>query len=289
MKALDEAAFTIVGTGLMGTSLALALRGKVKTLIGIEANPPIREAASPHFERMYADLATCPDLGDVIVLATPIRVILRLLEQLTASPPKPETLILDLGSTKAEIVRAMNQLPDTLSAVGGHPMCGKETSGPEAAEGTLFQNAVFVLCQTQRTTPQAWALAQQFVQAIHSRLLILDAEQHDRAASAISHLPYMLSAALVDTVSAITQAAADDTAWQIAASGFRDTSRLASSDLTMMRDILATNSESVLAALDIYQARLSTLRALIANGDEAALMAALVAIRSAHQAWKAKR
>src|SRR5258708_5603876 len=136
MKALDEAEFTIVGTGLMGASLALALRGKVKMLRGVERDSVAREAAASLFDEITNDLSAALD-SDVIVLAVPIQAILELLKVLGAQA-KPGTLVLDLGSSKQEIVWAMDALPERLLAVGGHPMCGKETSGPQNADGTLF-------------------------------------------------------------------------------------------------------------------------------------------------------
>src|SRR5690349_11774345 len=146
MKALDEAEFTIVGTGLMGSSLALALRGKVKTLRGVERNQQVLKVAAPYFDMMTDDLASATTGSDVIVLATPIRTILGLLETLKPLA-QPGTLILDLGSSKSIVVKAMDTLPDYLLAVGGHPMCGKEAGGPAAADKTLYQGKVFAVCQ----------------------------------------------------------------------------------------------------------------------------------------------
>src|SRR5260221_3666097 len=108
MKALDEAEFTIVGTGLMGSSLALALRGKVKTLRGVERNQQVLAAAAPYFDAITDDLGSVVN-SDVVVLATPIRTILTLLERLKPLA-RPGTLILDLGSSKSKVVKVMDTL-----------------------------------------------------------------------------------------------------------------------------------------------------------------------------------
>src|SRR5436309_3352859 len=134
MKSLDKAEFTIVGTGLMGASLALALRGKVNVLRGVDRNPDSRRIATPFFDQISAHLTEGIVNADVIVLATPIRTILKLLDTLSTLA-KPGTLIIDLGSSKQKIVAAMDALPDHLLAVAGHPMSGKETSGPASADG----------------------------------------------------------------------------------------------------------------------------------------------------------
>src|ERR1700690_437794 len=223
MKALDDSEFTIVGTGLMGASLALALRGKVKTVRGVERDPAVRQAASAYFDTISDDLSGA--LGsEVIVLAVPIHAILELLKVLAAQA-QPGTLIIDLGSSKQEVVQAMNSLPEHVLAVGAHPMCGKETSGPQNADGTLFRDRPFVLCRTERTTAAAWEFMCALVNSIGAHAISLSAEQHDQAVAVISHLPYLLSVGLVAT----TQQAArsDATPWELASSGFRDTSRLA--------------------------------------------------------------
>jgi prephenate dehydrogenase len=282
MKSLEEAEFTIVGTGLMGASLALALRGKVNVLRGVDHDVESRRIATPHFDQIGAYLTDEMATADVIILATPIKAILRLLETLSTLAT-PGTLIIDLGSSKQKIVAAMDLLPDHLLAVGGHPMCGKETSGPAAAEGTLYQDRPFVLCRTQRTTEAAFEFAAQMVSAIRAHCIELTAEQHDRAVATISHLPYLLSAGLVGTTIDVSQN--DNTPWQLASSGYRDTSRLAGSDITMMGDTLLTNREAVLDTLTRFRRQLDNLETALQSSDEPALRAILKEAREARSNW----
>jgi prephenate dehydrogenase len=269
----------------MGSSLALSLRGKVKAIRGVDTDPEACAAAAPYFDRVGADLAEAVTGADVIILATPVRAILRILDRIQTSALmlKPGALVIDLGSAKTPIVAAMDNLPEEIIAVGGHPMCGKEFSGPLAADGKLYERCTFVLCPSRRSTPEGLAFARQMVKALGAFPLLLDAAQHDRAVAAISHMPYLLSAMLVGAVESL--AGADGLAWQLAASGFRDTSRLAASDVTMMGDTVLSNREAVLAALEVFQEQLTFFRDLLNDADERQLRATLESVRRARLDW----
>lgn len=259
----------------MGASLALALRGKVRHLHGIDPDP----SAALHFDSFSADLNSLYN-ADVIVLAAPLRVILRLLPQVGALAPA-NALITDLGSVKAPIIAAMDQLPPRVQAIGGHPMCGKELSGAAAADPTLYHGCTYVLCAAERTSQAAISFMETLVRAIGAQPLQLAPEAHDQAVAHISHLPYLLSVALMLSAAEVD----DERLWQLASSGFRDTSRLASSDVTMMGDVVTSNRAALLGALTRYAAHLARLQALLASEDDSALRAALEAARQARQAW----
>jgi prephenate dehydrogenase len=154
-------------------------------------------------------------------------------------------------------------------------MCGKETSGLVAAEATLYEGAPWVLVPLPRTSPAALALARELVEAVGARPMVMDAERHDRLVAAISHLPYSLAVALVLTTASF--GAEDEMVWKLAASGFRDTSRVAASDVTMMLDILLTNQLAVGEALRRAGAHLTNLSNLLDTGDEEGLRALLLA------------
>ncbi len=262
----------IVGLGLMGGSLGLALSqgAMCREVVGVARRPEtVREAlAAGAAQRATTDLAEGVAGADAIVLATPVRTILRQIRQLAALPLGP-CVVMDLGSTKGEIVSAMETLPPHVQPVGAHPMCGKETTGLAVAEPTLYHGAPWVLVPLPRTSPQALALARELAEAAGGRPLVLDAARHDRLVAAISHLPYALAVALVLAVA--ETGAEDGTVWELAASGFRDTSRLAASDVTMMLDILLTNRAAVGDALRQASAQLGQLADLIASGDEESL------------------
>jgi prephenate dehydrogenase len=214
--------------------------------------------------------------ADVVVLATPVRVILRQLDDI--GPLLPEgCLLMDLGSTKAEIVAAMADLPEHVQPLGGHPMCGKETSGIEAAEPDIYEGATFILTPLPRTSKEALELGRELVEAAGSRPLVLSAERQDFLVGTVSHLPYLMACALVATADATTSA--DPAAWRIVAGGYRDTTRVAGSDVTMMTDILLTNRDEVLKAVDVFEEKIRRLTRLIESGNEEEIREALGKIR----------
>ena len=263
---------TIVGLGLMGGSLAMALKEKNlcdKVTALVRREEAAREAVQLGVvDDATTDPATVLGQADLVVFSTPVRIIVRQLEEF-APYFKPNAIITDMGSTKQEIIRAMAQLPDGIHPVGSHPMCGKEKAGLEVAEASLFVGAPWILTPLEHIPNTAMTLVKEMAEAIGSRTQILPADRHDKIVAAISHLPYTMAAALV---LAAQQVAEDDpTVWDVAASGFRDTSRVAASDVTMMLDILLTNRDAVGQMLDLAQTHLSRFAEVLAVGDEEVL------------------
>jgi prephenate dehydrogenase len=278
-RRLENARVTVVGLGLMGASLAGALRGKCEVVVGVARRQETIESATARglVDEATLDLRQGLAAAHVVILAVPVRAILSLLDEIGSLLPDG-CLILDLGSTKAQITAKMAQLPEHVQPLGGHPMCGKEVSGVDAAEPAIFHGATFVLTPLPRTSENALALGTALVTALGSRPLILEARRHDRLVAMISHLPYLLSCSLV---SATERVALEDSAvWDVAAGGYRDTSRLAASDVTMMLDILLTNRAAVLDALSAWRSQLRDLADLIESADEDGLRAALTNIRT---------
>lgn len=275
---LRDAQVSIVGLGLMGGSLAGALCGWCRRVVGVARRQETIEIARARglIDEGTTELSEGLRQADVVVLATPVRVILRQLAEI--GPLLPEgCLLMDLGSTKADIVAAMARLPDHVQPLGGHPMCGKEVSGIEAADPTLYQGRTFILCPLERTSAAALALGCHLAEAVGAQPLVLEPDRQDYLVATLSHLPYLLACALVATADATTSA--DPAAWQIVAGGFRDTSRLAGSDVTMMTDILLTNRAEVLKALRHYAAQLDSLIRLVESGDEEEMGTVLSRIR----------
>ncbi len=264
---LADRRITIIGLGLMGGSLALDLLEQGMQVSGVDSDPNTsilaREAGIATVE-----LSTALTNSDVTVLATPVRETLSLLEALRSDPPELE-LVIDLGSTKRQIVEAMDALPEGLAAIGGHPLCGKELSGFQQAQVGLFQGSRFVLTPGSHTTEAALAIAEQLIDSLGATPLHMDASRHDQLLGTASHLPYLLAMALTGAAESLGK---DDAAiWDVVSSGFMSGSRLASSDLTMMIDILKTNRDMVLAALKGAQAELEQLSSLLSTGDDEAL------------------
>lgn len=275
----------IVGLGLMGGSMALALRDYADKITGVDLSRSTREYA---VENCIVDVATDElyagvNHADVVILAAPVRVILEMLRMRIGSYLRSNTLLIDIGSTKSDIVGAMANLPIGVNAIGGHPMTGKENSGVEESDATLYRNRPFVLCQSRRTTPAARLRALSLVETLQAVPIEMDAVRHDQIVAGISHLPYLLSATLVATIA--NQAKSDTAYWELAAGGFRDTSRLAASDVTMMGDILSTNTKAVATLLAQFRMQLAMLETMLIAGDDKNLSETLKPIRTARKEW----
>lgn len=289
-KRLADCRIAIVGLGLMGASLAMDL---MQNNLCREVRGVARRTATvlDAFFAKAVDLAT-NDLhtgvmgADIVILATPVRTIL---DQIMEIAPTlwPGTIVMDMGSTKGEICAALDKLPAHVQPIGGHPMTGKETAGFEAAEPNLYRNATWVLTPLARTTPETVSLSLELVEAVGAKPVILPAERHDKLVATISHLPYLAASALVHTTEEVGKS--DAMVWELAAGGFRDTSRVAASDTRMFMDILMTNQPAVLAQLDSYIGHLKELRTLLTNKDEAGLAAKLTRSQAARAKWKPKR
>jgi len=264
---LADSRITIIGLGLMGGSLALDLVEQGMQVSGVDSDPNTASLAR-QAGITTVELSAALTNSDVIVLATPVRETLRLMETFRAEPPALE-LVIDLGSTKRQIVEAMDALPDDLSAIGGHPLCGKELSGFQQAQAGLFKGSRFVLTPSSRTTPAALAISEQLIDKLGAMPLHMDAARHDRLLGTASHLPYLLAMALTGTAESLGKE--DAVIWDVVSSGFLSGSRLAASDLTMMIDILTTNRDMVLAALARAQTEFDQLSDLLQAGDEGAL------------------
>ncbi|HDD24893.1 MAG TPA: prephenate dehydrogenase [Chloroflexi bacterium] len=278
VEMLSDAHVAVVGLGLMGGSLAGALRGHCRAVTGIDHRPETIETAQQMGLVDYGttNLADGVAEADIVVLATPVRVILQQLTMIGPLVP-PGCLVMDLGSTKAEVTAAMGRLPAHVQPLGGHPMCGKEISGIETADPALYQGCTFILSPLRHTSEEALALGKALVMTVGASPLVLQPARQDFLAATLSHLPYLLACALVATADTLTSP--DPAAWKIVAGGFRDTSRVAGSDVTMMIDILLTNRKAVLKALSVYQDRLQELFHLVESGDEEKMQATLRRIR----------
>lgn len=265
---LSSARVAILGLGLMGGSLALALKGKCAGLVGADPQPYAMRLAieGEVVEQVSADPAKILPEADVVILAAPVQEIIDLIGKLPSLHPG-RAIVLDLGSTKRQIVGAMEELPDRFDPIGGHPMCGKEKSSLAYAEATLFQGAPFAFTRLSRTSPRAQAMADELALAVGAVPLWLDAETHDRWTAATSHLPYLAASALAICTPPETS--------PMIGPGFRGTARLSASSTVMMLDILATNRQNILASLEKYREQLDIIEDLLDRKDFSALQVLL--------------
>lgn len=289
-KQLKDCRVTVVGLGLMGASLCMDLiQGQAcREVRGVaRRTDTVLEA----FFSGAVDLATNDlDTGvlgaDLLVLATPVRTIVAMLDEIG---PKlwPGTVVIDMGSTKSDICAAMQRMPDGLQPIGGHPMTGKEIAGFEAAEPGLYRGAPWVLTPLERTSDEALELARELVTTVGAKSLILSPDRHDLLVASISHLPYLLANALVQTVA--ERGELDPLVWELAAGGFRDTSRVAASDTRMFMDILMTNRAAVLDQLHTFSEQLGELRCALEAQDEGRLERMLRSAQQQRVAWNTRR
>ena len=280
---------TIVGTGLIGSSLGLALRQAQAgyTIVGhdrehTEAGKAKRKGAVDSAEW---NLPAAVETADVVVVATPVQAVEQVFRDL-APYLKPGCIVTDTASTKAKVVDwAEEILPASARFVGGHPMAGKETPGAEAAEATLFKGATW--CLTPGSTADSAAIEEvaSMARATGARPFFVDPTEHDSFVAAVSDLPFLLSVGLV-------RLATESSSWRdlarVASSGFRDITRLASGDPVMHRDICVTNRESILHWIAAYQAELAELAEAI-EGDGAELERMLREAKEARDTWLAAR
>jgi prephenate dehydrogenase len=255
---LQNAKIAIVGLGLMGGSLALALQGKCAALYGIDSNHATLKLALDKriVDEADSDLARLSALSqvDLVILATPVLTIIDFIQKLPALIQK-SCIILDLGSTKKDIVQAMSALPESFDPIGGHPVCGKEKLGLENADARLFQNAPFIITPLERTTRRARNAAEQVVSVIGAHLIEMDAEEHDLALAFTSHLPFLISSALVLSTPVEYSL--------LIGTGFRSTSRLAGTPSHMMMGILKSNRDNILNGIRAFRTSLNNFEAAL--------------------------
>ena len=256
---------TIVGTGLIGGSLALALRqaGFSGNIVGCDKRAVLEIAqARGAIDRAEADLERAIVGSDVVVLATPVG---RILSQLEAVAPlsSPHTLITDTGSTKEQFVESARMVLGDRAAervLPGHPMAGKEFGGIEHADAELFRGAIWLITPIDPAQPYT-ARQQAYLDLLHSigaRVVAMDAQRHDRLCAWISHLPQMIATALA---SALREEFGDDEQiMQIGGRALREMTRIAHSPYSMWRDIALTNTQNIEDALLRFEQQLAHLR-----------------------------
>ena len=259
----------IIGVGLIGGSLARILRqkGEVAEVVGIgrgEAN--LRKAVELGvIDRYSLDPVAGVEGADLVFLATPVCSIVDMVARI-APALAPGCVVTDGGSVKGEIAAPCERLlPPGTFFVGGHPIAGTEKSGVEASFATLYQGKRCILTPTDKTDAGALARVARMWELAGSEVVCMDVEKHDRVVAAISHLPHMVAYSLVNAVSGYDRFS--ENILKYSAGGFRDFTRIASSDPAMWRDIALMNREAVLEMMDFFSAHFATLRNLVDQGD----------------------
>ncbi|WP_294892838.1 prephenate dehydrogenase, partial [Sulfuricurvum sp. MLSB] len=259
----------IVGLGLMGGSMAMALKhlSFVNSVVGSDHNSEHQRIALQRgLVERFVSFEELKRSCDVIFLAVPVDGVIALLQESIDLSGSDKTLI-DLGSTKALIVDAV---PSSIRSnfVAAHPMTGTEQFGPSAALEGLYSEKVVVLCDLEHSGDTQRDIALRIFRAIGMQVHTMGAAQHDRHAAFISHMPHVISYALANTVLAQEE---KENILALAAGGFRSMSRLAKSSPAMWEDIFRQNRQNVLEAVELFEIELKTLKEALKNEDYASL------------------
>jgi len=259
----------IIGVGLIGGSFARAVRqaNLVNHITGCGRNiDNLKKALELGVIDDYSqDIREAVKEADLIFIATPVGSFKSILSQIKDSM-KEGAIITDGGSTKTSVIEAaksiFNEVPENF--VPGHPIAGTENSGVEASFATLYQDHRVILTPLKQTKPEAIEYITQLWESIGSQVVIMDAHHHDLVLAATSHLPHLLAFSLVNTLTTLDE---KQEIFENAAGGFRDFTRIASSDPSMWQDICLANKDALLEHLDLFSSDLKQLRSALQQGD----------------------
>lgn len=256
---------SIIGVGLIGGSLALALKEKklVNKIIGYGRNKQrLKEALKLGIIDSYTTFLEEASEAELIVLATPVglfeKIIIEMLDYL-----KKGTIIIDVGSVKESIVNTIEtMLPIGVSFVGAHPIAGSDKTGFEYANKDLFKKAKVIITPTENTDKSALEKVSKLWQKIGAVVELMSPEQHDKIYALVSHLPHLISFCMVNTVAEM-----DKNFIKYAGSGFKDTTRIAKSSPEIWRDILMMNDKNILQCLEIFAKNLEEIKKMLSKKD----------------------
>lgn len=269
---LPFARVTIIGLGLIGGSIARAVRAHMPTvrLTGFDADPAVRDAA--------LRLHLCDDVtdsagaavtdADLVILCVPVGAIGATAEAIRADLPG-DAVVSDVGSCKADVARAMTEALPNAIIVPAHPVAGTERSGPEAGFATLFQNRWCIVTPIEGMPELAATRVAAFWRQLGANVEMMAPDHHDRVLAITSHLPHLIAYTIVGTASDLEEVTRSEII-KFSAGGFRDFTRIAASDPTMWRDVFLSNREAVLEMLQRFSEDLTALQRAIrwGKGDE---------------------
>jgi prephenate dehydrogenase len=273
---------TIIGVGLIGGSLARAARerGLISRFVGAGRSMANLEKALELgvVDEIETDHRKAVKGSDIVVVCTPVRAAVGVVRNILPEM-EPGAILTDAGSVKGPFVRAVEAMAlGDVRFVGGHPIAGTEHSGVEASFATLYENNRTILTPTSASEPKAVEALRALWEGVGAFVDILEPERHDRILADISHLPHLLAYALVNM-------ALDGGAVPYAAGGFRDFTRIASSNPEMWREICLDNKETLLASLDAFEKSLANLRQAVEAGEDEGLEQAFRRAKEGRDNW----
>ena len=280
---------TIIGMGLIGTSIGLGLKEAQLDHIQIvgtdmDSSASGRAKRKGAIDKVSKNLVSSIDGSGLVIIATPVMAIKEVMK-LIGPHLSENCIVTDTGSTKGVVLEwAAEYLPKHVSYVGGHPMAGKEMSGPDVAEATLFEEAIYCIIPSPDASGDSVKTIVSLVETLGAIPFFLDAKEHDSFAAAASHLPFILSTILVNVTNG---SESWDEIAGLTSSGYRDISRLASGDPEMSRDIFITNSEEIVYWIDESIKGLYELRNNIKEGNSDNIIAVFIKAWEARARWLA--
>lgn len=264
----DFKKITIIGVGLIGGSLGLALKEKHLNfkIVGIDKQEIIEKAiARGAIDEGTVNLEEGIKEADIIIIATPVKTILNILTQINPFLKKG-CLVTDTGSTKKQIVQKANKiLSKDIFFIGGHPMAGSEECGIESADPYLFHNKTYILTPALKSNLRALKKLSLLIKMIGAKKLILDPLEHDRIVSAVSHLPQIIAVSLINTIGELALRGNNYNYFKAVGEGFKDMTRIASSPYKMWEDICDTNQENILEIIQEFKNYLEVIEHKLKN------------------------
>ena len=277
----------LVGCGLMGGSFALALKraGLVGRVVGFSPSAATRERALSMgvVDAVAGSVAEAAQGSDVVLVAVPVAATESTLAAL-AGALSPTTLVMDVGSTKCDVVAAAQRAlgASIASFVPAHPIAGKEVAGVEHADAALYAGCQVILTPSASTGATPLAQADAVWRALGGRVRHMSASAHDAAFAAVSHLPHLLAFAMMNGISGQTNSSE---LLSLAGPGFRDFTRIAASDPAVWRDVFLANRNEVLAQISHFSASLAALEQAVAQADASGIQSLITQASTARKAW----
>jgi len=264
----DFKKITIIGVGLIGGSLGLALKEKKANfkIVGIDKQEIIEKAiARGAIDEGTVNLKERIEEADIVIIATPVKTILNLLTQINPFLKKG-CIVTDTGSTKQQIVRKANKvLSKDIFFIGGHPMAGSEEYGIDSANSHLFQDKTYILTPTKKSNLIAIEKISSLIKMIGGKRLILNSLEHDRIVGTVSHLPQIMAVSLINMVSELVQKENNNNYFKAVGEGFKDITRIASSPYKIWEDICDTNQENILEMIQEFRNYLGVIEDKLKN------------------------
>ncbi len=264
----DFKKITIIGVGLIGGSLGLALKEKNSNfkIVGIDKQKIIEKAITRGaIDEGTVNIKEGIKETDIIIIATPVKTILNILAQINPFLKKG-CLITDTGSTKQQIVQNANKvLSKDVFFIGGHPMAGSEEYGIDSADPHLFHNKTYILTPTHKNNLRAFEKISLLIKMVGSKKLILDPLEHDRIVSAVSHLPQIIAVSLINAIGKLALRENNNNYFKAVGEGFKDMTRIASSSYKMWEDICDTNQENILEMIQEFKNYLEVMEDKLKN------------------------